>query len=502
MTGTIDFAFRFARDAAPRRRDGGRMKILVLGDFSGTADDRGDLASRPILQVDVDTFDGLMAKLSPRIDVPELGIEAFRPRSLDDLHPDHLFHHLELFREMRGLRARLEDPKTFAEAAAGLKRAAGGTAREPRPSSPPTTAPAETTADTFARLLGSAPTNVSTVPTAPARGHDTAGRLIERLVAPYVVAATDPEQRMLIGAVDDGIAGTMRAVLHAPAFQRIEAPWRGLNWLINGVETGDDLSVHLLDVGQDELMDDLTKAEGEPERTALVRRLVEKGRGTLGGEPWSVVVAIFTFGPGNDDIRLLAHLSAIAAANGAALLARASPALVGAPDLAATPDPNEWRALPVEVAKQWQRLRSSPLAPWIGLALPRILLRRPYGRKSEPIEAFAFEELTGSDAHEHYLWGNPAFGVAILLGRAFLVQGWGMSPGDETDLDDLPQHTVHDDGIRLMPCAEIFLSDRASERIMGEGLMPFLSHQGLNQVKLARAQSIAHPPRALAGPWG
>ena len=64
-------------------------------------------------------------------------------------------------------------------------------------------------------------------------------------------------------------------------------------------------------------------------------------------------------------------------------------------------------------------MRTLPDAETIGLALPRFLLRLPYGKKTFSAESFDFEEFEGAPGHEDYLWGNSAFAVALRLGRAF-----------------------------------------------------------------------------------
>jgi type VI secretion system protein ImpC len=136
------------------------------------------------------------------------------------------------------------------------------------------------------------------------------------------------------------------------------------------------------------------------------------------------------------------------------------------------------------------------------LALPRILLRLPYGKRSDALEQFPFEELTAARDHEAYLWGNPAMACALLIGRTFLERGWDMEPGDERDVGDLPAHVYEHDGEkRLQACAEAYLSERAGEAMLARGLLPFLSLKNQNAARLMRFQSLADPAQALAGPW-
>jgi type VI secretion system protein ImpC len=317
------------------------------------------------------------------------------------------------------------------------------------------------------------------------------------------VRGADPErQRLLVAAVDDGLAREMAVVLHAPGFQRLEAAWRGLYWLVSSLETGEELSIHLLDARKQDLAADIETAGAELETSVLYRKLVEQGAEGPDGEPWALIVGDYRFGPAEEDLRLLAALGAIASRAGGPFLAAADPAVLGCRDLAETPDPDDWQDPDPEVEARWRALRRTPAATSIGLALPRVLLRLPYGRRTDPIEAFAFEELPGGPDHEAYLWGNPAFACALLIGQAFQDNGWELQPGDRLDLADLPAYSYTEDGeSRLKPCAEVLLGQRGAEAALARGIMPLLSHRNANAVRVLRFQSLAEPPTALAGPW-
>jgi type VI secretion system ImpC/EvpB family protein len=195
-------------------------------------------------------------------------------------------------------------------------------------------------------------------------------------------------------------------------------------------------------------------------------------------------------------------LGAIASQAGAPLLAAAESSLLGCDSLRATPDPRDWQLPEDDDGRDWQSLRASPIAPWIGLALPRVLLRLPYGAKTDPLDALRFEELGLDAEHESYLWGNPALACALLIGQSFLDAGWDMQLGDRLELGDLPAHIVERDGEkRMQACAELYLSERAGEAMLERGLMPLMSYRNRNAVRVLRMQSLSQPLQALAGCW-
>ena len=215
---------------------------------------------------------------------------------------------------------------------------------------------------------------------------------------------------------------------------------------------------------------------------------------------WALLVGNYVFDASAQDVQTLIRLAATTVKAGAPFLASASPAVVGTTFSAAAPDPDDW-ILPEENSA-WTRLRQSQLASLLGLILPRFLLRMPYGKKSDPIDSFAFEEMEAVPQHEQYLWGNGAFLGTYVLGRAFSEFGWKLSEAMNCDVDGLSLHTFEEQGGSVVkPCAEVLLSQRAAERLLDQGLMPLLSFKGQDRVSLWRFQSIADPSTPLSGRW-
>ena len=460
MAGRTTFEFELG--TAPKRRrpdDEDPMRILVMGDFGGRAQHgEGDLARRKPAAIDVDNFDRVMARIAPRLVLGRDGDAALEFATLDDFHPDALYRGA-LFEGFREARSRAQNPATFAAASAQ-------------------------DADTFARLLGNAP---AAVPAQRPQGgaESRLQALIREAVAPHIVPDAPPHQALYVAAVDAAIGEQMRAVLQEPRFKALEGLWRGMYWLVSNLETDEELKLYILDASHAELLANPGAAQEVIASSA----------------PWSLVVGHYSFGLAAEDVGLLARLGAAASQAGGPFVAAAKPELVGCGSIAATPDPRDWKPPAGDAAERWTALRESEVAPWIGLALPRMLLRLPYGKSTDPIGSFPFEELAPR-RHESYLWGSGALACALLIARSFAASGWDMEPGDELEVEDLPAH-VHDDGgeKHLQPCAEAALADRAAEAILAAGLMPLLSHKSRNAVRLARFQSIADPAQALSGPW-
>jgi len=486
--------------------------VAILGDFSGRTSrgvsEPGSIADRRAVLVDRDNFDEVLAKISPEIHLQLGGTDSavsLQFSELDEFHPDRLFERAPLFQRLQAIRARLQDPASFAAAVEEL----GLGSSPPAPAKPHASEPPPSVASAVPRVAAGnlldqmiEQTETQDSGGRPRRAPDELRDFVRRVTEPHLIAAADPRRTEVVEAIDRAISAQMRAVLRAPDFQALEATWRAVFLLVRRIETDSQLRLYLIDISREELAADL-ETSSDLRATGIYRRLVEKSVGTPGAEPWALIAGNYAFGPERKDAELLGRFAKIAAAAGAAFLAAASPRLLGCISLAATPEPRDWKPpQDADGASAWAALRRLPEATAIGLALPRFLLRLPYGRKTDPIESFDFEEMPDTPSHENYLWGNPAFVCALLLAQSFSEYGWDLRPGVISQLDGLPLHIYEQNGeSALQPCGEALLTENAAEHILERGLMPLVSFKGKDTVRLVRFQSIAEPLRALAGRW-
>ena len=486
MPGRMEFKVSLSRQDGPRINspsERGPMRLLVMGDFSGQpAAARRPLAERPTWQVDVDNLDTVMGRLMPRLLLPAGEVDF---AGLDDFHPDSLYTRLDLFRALRDMRQRLADPSRFAAAAAELNLARPDAAPAASAGAPAAQAePGGADASLLAQLLGGNPVTQA-APAPPPSAAAGIEAFIRHIVAPHIVPNIAPQQASLIASVDAAITDQMRGLLHAPAFQQLEAAWRGVQWLISSLELDEQLQLHLFDIGREELLDDVVAAQGRIDQTGSYRALVDRWRNQPGGQGWTAMAALYDIGPSVEDIGLLAALGVLASQAGGPVLAAGSPALAG----------DDAQAL-----AGWHALRRSEVAPWIGLAVPRVLLRLPYGQGRDPVDGFGFEEFGVTPVHGQFLWGSGALATLLLIGRAFTARGWGFEPGDEREIGDLPAFSHVRDGEReLQACAEQYLGEAAGNLLLAAGLMPVMSHRHRNAVTVMRFQSVAEPARGLSG---
>jgi type VI secretion system protein ImpC len=481
------------------------FRIAILGDFSGRSNrgisDAKTMAESHPLLIDRDNFDEVLSRVSPELDLA-MGDGSLHLRfsELEDFHPDRIFHQLEAFARLRDLRGRLDDPSTFQQAADELGLRSHGHVPEQRSA---TAMPA--VAPNAARLASASlldemieQTESRIAENRHSRKPDEVREFAQRVAAENLVDAPDARQPEIVSVIDRVVGGLMRAVLHNPDFQALEAAWRATFFLVRQLETGSRLKLYLIDISRAELAEDLNAAT-DLRHTGTYRLLVEQSVETVGAEPWAVIVGNFGFGSQSEDPHILRRLAAIASRAGAPFLAEADSRLLGCASLAANPHPRDWN-ISKDMANRWAELRRRPEAGAVGLALPRFLLRLPYGKKTVSVESFDFEEFPEQPVHEDYLWGNPAFALALLLAQSVSLAEGEMSPGMAKEIEGLPLHIYRKDGDSVSkPCAETLLTDEAVERLLEEGLIPVVSVKNRDAVWIPRFQSISSPPQALAG---
>jgi type VI secretion system protein ImpC len=468
----------------PREIDTGEtFQLLVIGDFSGRSE-----PSTALRFADRDEIDSLMAGIRPSIEHPVFGRIEFK--ELEDFHPDRLLKNVKLLGELLNRRNELKSPRTFRESAAQMQELLGST---PEPERSVRESDVLSVASGSLLDLAVEQEEALREQRPVSRRVDPFSAMLRDLVAPYVIPKPDPEQEEMVRQMERAIAGHLRALLHYPEFQELESAWRGLDFLVRDADTGENLKIYILDLSRQRLDHELRTAE-DVRRTVLLRALTSR--------KWAVVCCLYSFGLEMEELALLGKLMMIARAVETPILAAARPSLLGCDCFAATPDPDDWREPSGDGWQMWQALRRMPEAVCVGLAAPRFLLRLPYGQNGGATELFQFEETTDPPEHEAFLWGNPALACAALLCRSFSAGGWDFHPDSNRRLDGLPFFTFREGGETVLkPVAEAFLTDKAAQQMMEQGVMPLLSARHEGAALLGRFQSISAPVRALAARW-
>jgi type VI secretion system protein ImpC len=304
----------------------------------------------------------------------------------------------------------------------------------------------------------------------------------------------------MIAELDKKLSEQVNTILHHAEFQQLESAWRGLHYLVNNTETDELLKIRVFNISKNELGKTLKRYKGTAwDQSPIFKKVYTEEYDQFGGHPFGCLVGDFHFDHSAPDVELLGEMTKIAAASHAPFITGASPT---------TMQMGSWQELanPRDLTKvfttpeyaAWRSLRESEDARYLGLAMPRFLSRLPYGAKTNPVEAFNFEEETGGGDHNKYTWCNAAYAMATNINRSYKLYGWGTSiRGVESGgaVEGLPAHTFPtDDGGVDMKCpTEIAISDRREAELAKNGFMPLVHRKNSDFAAFIGAQSLQKP---------
>ncbi len=297
-----------------------------------------------------------------------------------------------------------------------------------------------------------------------------------------------------IAEIDRLLSAQMNEIMHHEEFQKLEGSWRGLHHLVKNSLTGTMLKIRVMSVTKKELLKDFERAL-EFDQSAMFKKVYEEEYGTFGGAPYGALIGDYEFGNHPQDLALLESLSQVAAAAHAPFISAASSEMFGWDEFS---DMTEVRDISkifdrTEYAK-WRSFRESEDSRYVGLTLPHVLGRVPYGAATKPTENFNYEEDVDGTNHKKYLWSNAAYAMGTRLTEAFSMHNWcvairGVEGGGL--VDGLPTHTFEtDEGEVAMKCpTEVAITDRREKEFSDNGFIPLVHCKGTDYAAFFATQS-------------
>jgi type VI secretion system protein ImpC len=333
-------------------------------------------------------------------------------------------------------------------------------------------------------------------PSARERGKDMVKEFVKQVLEGSMTVSRDAEAMInaRIAQIDHLLSIQLNEILHHPSFQKLEASWRGLKYLLDQSETSDQLKIKVLNVNKKELLKDLQRAP-EFDQSALFKKVYEEEYGIFGGHPFSALIGDYEFGKGPEDIELLERIAQTAAAAHAPFLTSATSDFFNLDSYTQLDQPRDIAKIfdSTEYAK-WKSFRQSEDSRYVGLCLPHVLMRLPYGKETKQIDTFSYEENVDGTEHNKYLWGNAAYALGARLTQAFALYGWcaairGVEGGGM--VEGLPVHNFYtDEGDIALKCpTEVPITDRREKELADQGFVPLVHCKGTDYAAFFSVQS-------------
>jgi type VI secretion system protein ImpC len=328
------------------------------------------------------------------------------------------------------------------------------------------------------------------------RAKDMIGEFVSQVMAGELTMSKNMDVAInaRIAEIDRLITAQMNEIMHHEEFQKLEGSWRGLNLLVKESETNTQLKIRVMSVTKKDLLKDFERAL-EFDQSSLFKKIYEEEYGTFGGAPYGAIIGDYEFGNHPQDMALLEKMSQVAAAAHAPFLSAASAELFGWDTFSEMTDVRDVSKIfeRTEYVK-WRSFRDSEDSRYVGLTLPHVLGREPYGEATRPTESFRFEEDVDGKDHKKYLWSNAAYALGTRITEAFSMHGWcvairGVEGGGL--VQGLPTHTFEtDEGEVAMKCpTEVAITDRREKEFSDNGFIPLVHCKNTDYAAFFATQS-------------
>jgi len=300
----------------------------------------------------------------------------------------------------------------------------------------------------------------------------------------------------LVAWIDKIVSEQLDAIMHNPQFQKLESSWRSLHFLVQRSDFRKNVKIELLNADKESIKYDF---EDSPEviQSGLYRHIYSEEYDTPGGEPYAAMIANFEFDNSGDDIALLQNISSVSAASHCLFISSVGSKFFGKSDIGDLPkiDDLENYMERAEYTK-WRGFRKTDDSRYVGLVLPRFLLRNPYG-ENKGSRGFNYTESVLGEEHEKYLWGNAAFAFAANMVRSFQENGWCVQirgPESGGKVEDLPIHFFNaGKGAQAKIPTEILIPETREFEFAKQGFIPLSFYKNRDYACFFSANSAQKP---------
>ena len=300
----------------------------------------------------------------------------------------------------------------------------------------------------------------------------------------------------MIAEIDLRLSGQLDEILHNSDYQKMESAWRGLKYLVDRVDFRENIKVEMLNVSKSDLLEDFEDAP-ELTKSGLYKIAYSNEYGVFGGKPYGLISGNYDFGPGPQDIELLRKCAAIASVAHAPFISNASSEFFGEESFLPVPNLKDLRShFDGAQYTRWQSFRESEDARYVGLCMPRFLLRLPYGQTTVPVKSFDYSEKVVGE-HDSYLWGYASTTLAARIADSFAQYRWApniIGPQSGGTVENLPLHQYEAMGeIQTKIPTEIMLTERREFELSEEGFIGLTFRKDADNACFFSANSVQKP---------
>ncbi len=316
------------------------------------------------------------------------------------------------------------------------------------------------------------------------------------------LAGTKGEQKIsgalvdeMIAELDAKLSAQVNEILHNESFSRLESAWRSMKFLVDNTDFRQNIKIEFINVSKSDLLDDFEDAP-EVVKSGLYKHVYTAEYGQFGGQPVGAIIANYEFGPKPQDIQLLQYVASVASMSHAPFIAAAGKEFFGIDSWDQLPNLKDLHSVfEMPQYAKWRSFRESEDARYVGLTLPKFLLRLPYGENSVPAKSFNFKEEAVRD--DEFCWGNTAFCFASRLTDSFAKYRWCsniIGPQGGGAVENLPLYQFESMGqMQTKIPTQVLISERREYELAEEGFIALTMRKGSDNAAFFSANSVLKP---------
>lgn len=299
----------------------------------------------------------------------------------------------------------------------------------------------------------------------------------------------------MIADIDAKLSAQVNAIMHCDEFKKLESAWLGLKFMVDNTDFRQNIRIEFINVSKEDLLADF---EDSPEivRSGLYKHIYTAEYGQFGGKPVGAIVANYDFGPGTQDMALLRNVASVSAMAHAPFLAAADKSFFGVESWDELPNLKDLHSIfEMPQYTKWRSFRETEDSRYVGLTLPRFLLRTPYSEDTVPSKQFVFTE--DASSNDDFCWGNTVFSFANRLSESFAKFRWCtniIGPQGGGAVENLPVYNFESMGqIQTKIPTEVLISERREFELAEEGFIPLTMRKGADNAAFFSANSCQAP---------
>lgn len=297
--------------------------------------------------------------------------------------------------------------------------------------------------------------------------------------------------------IDQQLHADLNAIIHDEKFKAMEANWLGLHNLIETTDWSAGVMIDMLDCTQDEVGEDLENNASGLINSELFKKIYVAEYDQFGGLPYGAVIGLYEFENTREDRAWLTTMGQLSNASHAPFFSSVGPKFFGCKTIE---EMAEIRDLEAHMShprfERWQAMRDSDEAAYIGLTLPRFMLRSPYHPENNPAGAGLTyeEEIRTHKGGEDFLWCNASLLFAKNMIESFARSGWCQyirGPKGGGKIEHLPRYAFNLNGQdEIKAPIEMIIPDYRELAFANQGFIPLVYRKGSADACFFSSQSI------------